>query len=248
MITSTIAAVLALGLFTAEPPASAPQQPSTETQVTTSLHRLVAPGSSLKDGMKIVFFGDSITEAGGYIQILRQRLDEARPGHGVQLVNRGHSGYRVPMIQPLLQAEVLDEQPDLVVIYIGINDVWHHDKGKGTAEADYESGLRDLLSRCKHAGVPVVLCSPSIIGEMPRGSNPQDEMLDRYAAVSQRVAAEEGAVFCDLRGAFFGYLTEHKKDRSNAGVLTNDGVHMLPAGDALLIETMSGPVLSALGG
>lgn len=248
MITTTIAAALSLVILSAEPPASPAGQPTTENQVTTSLDRLVMPDSPLKDGMKIVFFGDSITEAGGYIQILRQRLDEARPGHGIRLVNRGHSGYRVPMIQPLLQAEVLDEQPDAVVIYIGINDVWHHDKGKGTTEADYESGLRDLLNRCKSAGVPVVLCSPSIIGEMPRGSNPKDEMLDRYAAISRRVAAEEGAVFCDLRAAFFGYLTEHKKDRSNAGVLTNDGVHMLPAGDALLIETMSGPVLTAMGG
>ena len=214
----------------------------------TNLDRLLAADSPLKRGQTVVFFGDSITEAGGYIRILRDRLEAERPDLGVKLVNRGHSGYRVPMIQPLLQKEVLDMEPALVVIYIGINDVWHSTSGRGTPKDEFEAGLRDMITRSHDAGVKVVLCSPSIIGELPRGSNPLDAMLDEYAGISRRVAEETGATFCDLRAAFFAYLSEHKTDRSDRGVLTNDGVHMLPAGDALLIETMAGAIHAALGG
>jgi lysophospholipase L1-like esterase len=220
-----------------------------ETKMPTPhLNRLVAPDSPLKSGQTVVFFGDSITEAGGYIRILRDRLKEDRADLDVRLVNRGHSGYRVPMIQPLLQKEVLDMDPALVVIYIGINDVWHSTTGRGTPKDEFEAGLRDMITRSQDAGVKVVLCSPSIIGEMPRGSNPLDAMLDEYAGISERVAKETGATFCDLRAAFFAYLSEHKTDRSDRGVLTNDGVHMLPAGDALLIETMAGAMRAALAG
>jgi lysophospholipase L1-like esterase len=213
---------------------------------TPNLDRLVAADSPLKDGQTIVFFGDSITEAGGYIRILRDRLKAERPEIDVTLVNRGHSGYRVPMIQPLLQEKVLDMDPALVVIYIGINDVWHQTTGGGTSKEDFEAGLRDMITRSHDAGVKVVLCSPSIIGEFPQGSNPLDADLDAYAAISKQVAGDLGATFCDLRGPFFDYLKEHKTDRSNATVLTNDGVHMLPAGDALLIEAMAGAIFEAL--
>lgn len=210
------------------------------------LDALVASDSPLESGQTIVFFGDSITEAGGYIRMLKQRLDTERAGEEIKLVNRGHSGYRVPMIQPLLQKEVLDMDPDLVVIYIGINDVWHQQHGGGTPRDEYEAGLRDMITSCHDAGVRVVLASPSIIGEFPRGSNPLDGDLDDYADISREVAQELGATFCDLRGAFFAYLSAHKVDRSDRGVLTTDGVHMTPAGDALLIETMAGPIRAAL--
>jgi lysophospholipase L1-like esterase len=231
------AACLFAGPACSEPEAAMP---------TPNLDRLVAPGSALENGHTVVFFGDSITEAGGYIRELRERLDAARPDHGITLVNRGHSGYRVPDIRPLLQKEVLDADPDVVVIYIGINDVWHSARGRGTPKEEYEAGLREMVTRCRDAGAAVVLCSPSIIGEFPRGSNPLDAMLDEYAGISKRVAEETGATFCDLRAAFFDYLSEHKTDRSDRGVLTNDGVHMLPAGDRLLIETMAGAMGEAL--
>lgn len=247
-----VVAVLFAGLWLVLGGASAsggePGTPGEKGSSVADLERLAAAGSPLKDGAVVVFFGDSITQAGGYIAMLKERLDAARPGHGVRLVNRGHGGYCVPDLRPLLQREVLDEKPDLVVIYIGVNDVWRRAHGRGTPEEEYEAGLRDLLSRCREAGVPVVLCSPSIIGEFPRGSNPLDEPLDAYAKISERVAAEEKAVFCDLRGPFFAYLSEHKTDRSDRGVLTNDGVHMLPAGDRLLIETMAGGMVRALAG
>ena len=230
----------------AEAPAKAVEEPDVVRE--TNIDRFLAPDSPLKSGQTIVFFGDSITEAGGYIRILRDRLKAERQDLDVKLVNRGHSGYRVPMIQPLLQKEVLDMEPALVVIYIGINDVWHSTSGRGTPKDEFEAGLRDMITRSQEAGVKVVLCSPSIIGEMPRGSNPLDAMLDEYAGISKRVAEETGATFCDLRAAFFAYLSEHKTDRSDRGVLTNDGVHMLPAGDALLIETMAGAMRAALGG
>lgn len=248
MRTTLAALVACVCCYTAtatEPPAS-PEPTGAAAVQATDLDALLAGDSPLASGQTIVFFGDSITQAGGYIRILRDRLAADRPDLDITLVNRGHSGYRVPNIQPLLQTEVLDMQPALVVIYIGINDVWQKARGGGTPRSEFEDGLYDMVERCHDAGVRVVLASPSIIGEFPRGSNPLDHHLDDYAAISRSVATETGATFCDLRAAFFDHLSEHKTDRSDRGVLTTDGVHMTPAGDALLIETMAAPIRDAL--
>lgn len=246
LVLCLLATVVVAGVRRPQPADPVEPAIASEPASPSNLDRLVAADSPLASGQTIVFFGDSITEAGGYIRVLRDRLKADRPELDITLVNRGHSGYRVPNIQPLLQKEVIDMAPALVVIYIGINDVWHKANGGGTSPEDFESGLRDMIGRSHKAGIKVVLCSPSIIGEFPRGSNPLDADLDAYSAISKSVAADTGATFCDLREPFFAYLSEHKSDRSDRGVLTSDGVHMRPAGDALLIEIMAGAIRTAL--
>ena len=37
---------------------------------------------------------------------------------------------------------MLNKKPSIVVIYIGINDVWHSQNGKGTPKDEFESGLK----------------------------------------------------------------------------------------------------------
>jgi lysophospholipase L1-like esterase len=125
------------------------------------------------------------------------------------------------------------------VIYIGINDVWHFEKhGTGTPKEEYESGLRDLISRIQKSGARVILCTPSVIGERRRGENRFDVMLDDYCSISRSVAKELGAKICDLRKAFFHYLTAHNPKNRDEGVLTRDSVHLNDAGNRLVAETI----------
>jgi lysophospholipase L1-like esterase len=162
----------------------------------------VAP-VALRHGDRIAFFGDSITAAGargkGFIRLIEADLKRRLPDFGVALIGAGVSGNKVADLQQRLQRDVLDQRPTIVVIYIGINDVWHWNEDRGTSPAAFESGLRDLLARITKAGARVVLCTPTVIGEQADGTNRFDQMLDRYAAISRQVARSTGTQVLDLR-------------------------------------------------
>jgi isoamyl acetate esterase len=129
---------------------------------------------------------------------------------------------------------VIDKKASLVFLYIGINDVWHSNSGNGTPAKQFEQGLRTLVQELKSSGAEVVLATPSVIGEQPQGQNPLDKMLDQYSAISREVAAQEGAILCDLRRAFFDHLQVFNPTGQKNGVLTTDGVHLNSAGNLLL--------------
>src|SRR5258708_40211169 len=94
----------------------------------------------LKKGERIIFLGDSITQGGGgpkgYVTLVKNALTEKHKDLGIEVVNAGISGNKVPDLQRRLRKDVLDRKPTLVVIYIGINDVWHgeRDPARGTSQ------------------------------------------------------------------------------------------------------------------
>ncbi len=217
-----------------------------QTEYPEGVQQLVAEDSPLSEGERIVFFGDSITQAGGYHKLIAKALEEKRPELNVKIINAGISGHKVPNLQKRIERDVLSKKPTVVYIYIGINDVWHSQSGKGTSKEKFEAGLHEIIGKLKDAGATVVLATPTTIGEKPDGSNPLDPMLEQYAAISRQVAKQEGIVLSDLRVAFIDYLKEHNQEGKPKGVLTSDGVHMLPAGDALIADEASKSIVAAL--
>lgn len=193
---------------------------------------------------KIVFFGDSITQAAvnanGYIDVLGKELDKKGKDSEYELIGAGISGNKVPDLQARLERDVLSRNPDVVFIYIGINDVWHYAQpnNSGTPKAKFQAGLTDIISQLKAKNIRVILCTPSVIGEAAAGTNPQDRMLDDYAATSRKVAQATGAELCDLRAAFQRYLGKYNKSNMDKNVLTTDGVHLNNAGNQLVAKEM----------
>ena len=166
------------------------------TGLAASARAADAPPVPLMKGDRIVFLGDSITEQGagpkGFVTLIRHALQEKHKDLGIEVIGAGVSGNKVPDIQGRLEHDVLAKKPTLVVIYIGINDVWHGEKdpAKGTSKEKYEAGLRDVIKRCQDAGARVVLCTPSVIGEKNDGSDTNDPKLDEYADISRAVAKD----------------------------------------------------------
>ena len=139
-----------------------------------TVHSVVAAEEApkpLQKGDRIVFLGDSITQAGagpkGYITLIQNTIKEKHPDLGVEVIGAGISGNKVPDLQRRLEKDVLAKKPTLVVIYIGINDVWHgeNDPSKGTPKDKFEAGLKEIIGKVKEAGGRVVLCTPTVIGE-----------------------------------------------------------------------------------
>lgn len=196
---------------------------------------------TLRSSDRIVFLGDSITEQGvqpnGYVTLIKDTLSNRHPG--IQVIGAGVSGNKVTQLQERLDHDVISEQPSVVVIYIGINDVWHFVlNGNGTPKDKYEAGLRDIITRVRAGDARVILCTPSVIGEKHHGENSLDAQLDEYSDISRRVAKELGVSVCDLRNAFISYLGTHNPDDKDRGILTVDSVHLNDEGNRLVAATI----------
>ena len=206
----------------------------------------------LQKGDRVVFLGDSITQAGvrpdGYVTLVSEAIAKAHPDLGVEVIGAGISGHRVPDCQKRLKRDVLDKKPTVVLIYIGINDVWHWThpntrKRGGTKAEDFDKGLRDMIEKINAVGARVILCTPTLIGEKKDRANAQDKMLDQYSDISRKVAKETKSQMLDLRQAFQDYVQKHNEKNASRGVLTSDTVHLNRTGNRFLASL----VLKALG-
>lgn len=213
------------------------------------VHFVVATGAEnealpLKKGDRIVFLGDSITAGGvrpkGYVTLIENALTEKHKDLDIKVIGAGISGNKVPDLQRRLDRDVLAKKPTVVVIYIGINDVWHGEKDpkRGTSKEKFEAGLKEIIGKIKDAKARVILCTPSVIGEKTGGSNALDGKLDEYADISRRVAREEKVQLCDLRRAFLEQLKKTNADNKERGILTSDRVHLNEAGNRFVAEVM----------
>jgi lysophospholipase L1-like esterase len=193
-------------------------------------------------GERIVFLGDSITQAGnkgkGYVVLVREAIAEELPDAKIEVIGAGISGHKVPDLEKRLERDVIEKKPTTVVIYIGINDVWHSTRGKGTPKDVFEKGLRSLVERIRAAGSRVILCTPSVIGEKATGENSLDAMLDAYSDVTRKVAADMNTGLVDLRKVFVEHLAEANPDGNEKGTLTSDGVHLNADGNRFVADRM----------
>jgi lysophospholipase L1-like esterase len=198
----------------------------------------------LRKADRIVFFGDSITELGvkpnGYVSLIREDLATRFPDLEIEVIGAGVSGNKVTDLQNRLVRDVLQKKPTIVVIYIGINDVWHWNLPnlKGTTKEKFEGGLREIIARIQYSGAGVILCTPTMIGEKRDSTNAQDPMLKEYAAISRAVAKSSGARICDLHQAFVDYEIEHNPENKEKGILTTDGVHLNDEGNKLVAKQL----------
>jgi lysophospholipase L1-like esterase len=193
---------------------------------------------------RIVFFGDSITELGarpgGYVTLVRDSL--ASLGVACDVYGAGISGNKINDLLARAERDVLSKHPTVVVIYIGINDVWHHEftaRGlSGTPKPQFDSGLRQLTATLRNAGAQVILCTPTVIGEQKNMANKYDAMLEEYSSITRSVASETGSAVCDLRTAFTEYIAANNPGNSPKDILTYDGVHLNDAGNRFLAGQM----------
>ena len=184
---------------------------------------------------RILFFGDSITQAGvkgnGYINILKKQVDSAQ----FELLGSGVGGNKVYDLYLRLEEDVLTKKPDLVFIYVGINDVWHKvSAGTGTDYPKFLKFYQALINKIQANGSQVVLCTPTLIGEKKAGANQLDSELDKFAAGISALAVKNNLPLCDLRKAFSDYITENNPKDLEKGILTTDRVHLSDTGNKLL--------------
>lgn len=187
--------------------------------------------------MKIIFIGDSITASNkntdadrlgdGYVRMIKEVL----PGE-VTVINKGVNGHRVTDLAFRWQRDVIDLEPDLLSVSIGINDVWRQLDSPQLEQVDaskFEEVYRGLLTQLS-TKTKLVLMEPTIIKENTESQG--NQLLMPYVEVVRKLAKEFKAVLVPTHDVFINHLIK-KPDVS----LTTDGVHMRRKGNELMAKT-----------
>jgi lysophospholipase L1-like esterase len=209
---------------------------------------VITTAMTIQKKQHIVFFGDSITQAGvnpgGYIA----RMNETLKGNGLaaqyELTGAGIGGNKVYDLYLRMDSDVLAKNPDVVVIWVGVNDVWHKSSfGTGTDPDKFEKFYTAIIKKLQSRNIRVFLTTPAAIGERTDFSNQQDGDLNLYAAIIRRLAAANSCGLVDLRKVFLEYNLKHNPENRESGILTTDRVHLNEAGNKLVAEEMLKAVL-----
>lgn len=184
---------------------------------------------------RLVFVGDSITDShrdrddarslgDGYVAQIAAELPEA------EVVNVGISGNRAVDLEARWATDVVPTSPDVLTIYIGINDTWRRfDRDDATSAEDFEASLRRLLDTEVVHGARVILVEPFLL-PVTADQRGWFEDLDAKRAVVDGLASEIGAGFVPLHSL----LTEAAG--ADPASIAPDGVHPSAQGARLIAD------------
>ena len=201
--------------------------------------------------IKVVFFGDSITEAAvnphGFITIDDSLLNP-KGSSNYDLIGAGISGNKVYDLYFRMDDDVLSKSPDIVVIWVGVNDVWHKKSGTGTDADKFERFYLAMVKKFKAANIKVIVCTPAAIGEKNDNTNEQDGDINKYSNMIRKIATDQQLTLVDLRAEFESYEKNNNPNNLDRGILTTDGVHLNDAGNMFVAKLMAEGIRKATQG
>lgn len=189
---------------------------------------------------KLVFIGDSITDAGrrqepkglgeGYVRIIAEELAERTPP--VEVVNTGIGGHRVRDLRARWAVDALAHEPTVLTVYVGINDTWRrYDSHDETPVESFTADYREMLTEARAAGVPHLVLVEPFVSPVEEGQRAWGEDLDPKRAAVAALAAEFRAAFVPLQS-----IIAAAAEGREAGALAGDGVHPSPEGARVIAD------------
>jgi len=163
--------------------------------------------------MKILFQGDSITDAGrsrsdprflggGYVNIAAALTKNKFPRIDFEFINLGISGNKAENLLERWQTDAIDIQPDIVSILIGINDTWHHAASQDWMPNDYfEDCYRQVLVQLKEKTNAKIIILEQFLLAVPDKEYFRID-LDPKIQITRKLAREFADVFIPLDGLF----------------------------------------------
>lgn len=192
---------------------------------------------------KVLFFGDSITQAGvnpgGYIRLIDSIMKSEGVADRYETIGAGIGGNKIYDLFLRMDADVLAQKPDICIVYIGVNDVWHKtSSGTGTDYDKFGRFYEAVVAKLRNAGIRVILATPAVIGERTDHSNAQDGDLNLYSNWIRNYAAAQKLPLVDLRRIFLDYNLKNNPKNDEKGILTSDRVHLNPKGNLVVAQAM----------
>ena len=183
-----------------------------------------------KPVVKIVFFGDSITESGrnlldpedlgvGYVKIAAGKLRLLYPDTNFKFVNRGVGGERTAELLKRVKKDVVDENPDYVVLEVGINDVWcRFSRGEEVTPETFRANYLSLVDTILATGAKLFLIQPYALkmGDKQRFR----PFLSRFNEAIREIAQEKDIALVPVDEIFKGVTQD-----IDPAQFATDGVH-----------------------
>ena len=194
--------------------------------------------------MKILFFGDSITQAGmtkskplgdGYVSILAQMFKQDQRLAQTQLINCGIGGDTVLNLLQRYERDVLIHLPDYIIIKIGINDAYN-DFQAGCLNSNFErykQGYQNLVD-CFRDALPrtrIILLTPYYISD--DSNDPLYLRMNEYGEFVGKLALRNGLPLLSTQAVFDAAVKN-----TSARELAEDQVHPGYEGHMLLAQAI----------
>jgi lysophospholipase L1-like esterase len=197
----------------------------------------------LKQGDRIIFFGDSLTALAGkeepkqhvtrgYVRIVRETLLQTHKDKNIEVDWVATGGHTVPDLLKRVDKDVIAKKPTIVVIQIGCNDA------RRLPIEQFKASLEELIDRLQQAKIQVIQCTLTSVGEKHDGTNKDDAKLEAFAEVERQVARAKNVPLNDLRKAFVANWKKNNPDNKPSNILTYDGNHFNDAGHQFVAEQM----------
>ena len=193
--------------------------------------------------MKILFQGDSVTDAGrdrsnphdlgeGYPKYAAAMLQDSFPQVDFEFIDLGISGNRTENLVERLERDFVDIQPDIVSIMIGINDVWHrHSHNILTTDEDIERNLRTVLETLKsRTNARILIIQPLLM----ESANPNVAELREELTIAQAIIKRLADEYADAYLPLDTILNTETKEEPT--YYTADGIHPTPNGACYIGE------------
>lgn len=202
----------------------------------------------LKDGDRVVFYGDSITDQRLYTTFTESFVLTRFPRMNVTFVHSGWGGDRVTgggggPIDVRLQRDVLPYKPTVMTIMLGMNDGSYRAYDPRIFER-YSSGFEYIIHTVKAAlpGIRITAIEPSPYDDVTRAptfAGGYNAVLVRYGGFLRELAARENLTIADLNTPVVASLEKaNALQPTLASKLLPDRVHPGPAGHLLMAEAL----------
>ncbi len=210
---------------------------------------------------RIVIMGDAMALSGnrthGFITLLRDAVDQA----DLTWWPVGRTGDRWEHAGDRFRDEVASLRPSVLMVMLGLNDVWHQSRGHVLEFGKTRQAIHDLaveFFKSQPTG-DLLLCPPLLIGEKTDGTNSLDRDLESLSQVvtevadeiavglqSGQVAAADGeqgggptVSVLNLRRLALEYLQQHNSLQKPHSVLTVDGIQLNRCGHQFLATVLA---------
>lgn len=219
----------------------------------------------LPNAKRIVFLGDSITYAGGYIASLETAMIANHPKERIEVINLGlpsetvsglsepgHAGGQFPRpdLHERLQRVLEQAKPDLVVACYGMNDGIYYPLGDDRF-GKFKSGIELLHQAVVDRGAKIIHLTPAYFDALPIRDRLLPAGLDEYKQpyvgyddvlqaysdwlISKR---KDGWEVYDVHGAMKDAVEQERK-RDPKFTFATDGVHPNAAGQAVVARPLA---------
>jgi predicted GH43/DUF377 family glycosyl hydrolase/lysophospholipase L1-like esterase len=200
----------------------------------------------LKDGDRVVFYGDSITDQRLYSLYTEVFVRTRFPKMNVSFVHSGWGGDRVTGggggdINLRLDRDVFAYKPTVVTVMLGMNDAGYRAFDPGLFDT-YRKGYGHIVDRLKQEapGVRLTLIQPSAYDDVtrpPTFPGGYNGTLLRYSDFVGELARRNGATVADLNTPVVEMLKKaDAKNHDLATKIIEDRVHPGDAGHLTMAE------------